>query len=100
MLESAIIWTLTPGQNYTAIVRGTNGTTGIGIVEAYDLDPAAASKLGNISTRGFVDVDDNVMIAGLIVWPEQWNEPPDSGPSARADVERFWGAKCAGGSDS
>jgi hypothetical protein len=68
-LESAIIWTLTPGQNYTAVVRGVNGTTGVGVVEAFDLDQAAASKLGNISTRGFVDVDDNVMIAGLIVSP-------------------------------
>ncbi len=68
-LESAIIWTLTPGQNYTAVVRGTNNTTGIGVVEAFDLDQAAASKLGNISTRGFVDVDDNVMIAGLIAGP-------------------------------
>jgi plastocyanin len=68
-LESAIIQTLTPGQNYTAAVRGANGTTGIGIVEAFDLDQAAASKLGNISTRGFVDVDDNVMIAGLIAGP-------------------------------
>ena len=67
--ESAIIWTLTPGQNYTAVVRGINGTTGIGVVEAFDLDQAAASKLGNISTRGFVDVDDNVMIAGLIAGP-------------------------------
>jgi len=64
--ESAIIWTLAPGQNYTAVVRGANGTTGIGVVDAFDLDPTAASKLGNISTRGFVDVDDNVMIAGLI----------------------------------
>ncbi|MEY2489589.1 MAG: hypothetical protein QOC70_1531 [Verrucomicrobiota bacterium] len=68
-LESAIIWTLTPGQGYTAIVRGNSGATGVGVVEAYDLDQAAASKLGNISTRGFVDVDDNVMIAGLIVTP-------------------------------
>jgi uncharacterized delta-60 repeat protein len=68
-LESAIIWTLTPGQGYTAVVRGKDGTTGVGIVEAFDLDQAAASKLGNISTRGFVDVDDNVMIAGLIVSP-------------------------------
>jgi uncharacterized delta-60 repeat protein len=68
-LESAIIWTLTPGQNYTAVVRGINNTTGVGVVEAFDLDQAAASKLGNISTRGFVDVDDNVMIAGLIVSP-------------------------------
>ena len=68
-LESAIIRTLSPGQNYTAVVRGLNGGTGIGIVEAFDLDQAAASKLGNISTRGFVDVDDNVMIAGLIAGP-------------------------------
>jgi hypothetical protein len=68
-LESAIIWTLTPGQNFTAVVRGINGTTGIGVVEAFDLDQAAGSKLGNISTRGFVDVDDNVMIAGLIAGP-------------------------------
>jgi hypothetical protein len=68
-LESAIIATLTPGQNYTAVVRGINNTTGVGVVEAFDLDQAGASKLGNISTRGFVDVDDNVMIAGLIVSP-------------------------------
>jgi hypothetical protein len=67
--ESAIIWTLTPGQGYTAIVRGKNGTTGIGVVEAYDLDHSPTSKLGNISTRGFVDVDNNVMIAGVIVGP-------------------------------
>jgi plastocyanin len=67
--ESAIIWTLTPCQNYTAVVRGLNGTTGIGVVDAFDLDQAASSKLGNISTRGFVDVDDNVMIAGLIAGP-------------------------------
>jgi plastocyanin len=67
--ESAIIWTLTPGQGYTAVVRGAGGSAGIGVVEAYDLDQAAASKLGNISTRGFVEVDDNVMIAGLIAGP-------------------------------
>jgi hypothetical protein len=67
--ESAVIETLTPGQTYTAIVRGLNNTTGVGLVEVYDLDQAAASKLGNISTRGFVDVEDNVMIAGLIAGP-------------------------------
>jgi hypothetical protein len=67
--ESAIIATLTPNQNYTAIVRGKDGSTGVGIVEAFDLDQGAASKLGNISTRGFVDVDNNVMIAGLIAGP-------------------------------
>jgi hypothetical protein len=68
-LESAIIWPLAPGQGYTAIVRGINGTTGVGVVEAYDLDHSPSSRLANISTRGFVDVDNNVMIAGLIVGP-------------------------------
>jgi N-acetylneuraminic acid mutarotase len=35
--ESAIIATLPPGR-YTAIVRGVNNTTGVGLVEVYDLD--------------------------------------------------------------
>jgi uncharacterized protein YkwD len=67
--ESAIIVTLSPNQNYTAVVRGKNGQFGLAVVDAFDLDQAAASKLANISTRGFVGVDDNVMIAGVIVGP-------------------------------
>jgi len=35
--ESAIIATLPPG-NYTAIVRGVNDTTGVALVEVYDLN--------------------------------------------------------------
>ena len=65
-LESAIVRSVAPG-NYTAIVRGVNNGTGIGVVEAYDLDPSADSKLANISTRGFVQTGDNVLIAGTIV---------------------------------
>ena len=34
--ESAILQTLAPG-NYTAIVRGVGNTTGVGLVEVYDL---------------------------------------------------------------
>ncbi len=64
-LESAIIATLPPG-GYTAVLRGNNAGTGVGLVEAYDLDTAAGT-LANISTRGFVDTDDNVMIGGFIV---------------------------------
>lgn len=64
--ESAIVATLNPG-TYTAILAGTNNGAGIGVVEVYDLDPAADSKLANISTRGFVDTGANVMIGGLIV---------------------------------
>ena len=64
--ESAIIRSLSPG-NYTAIVRGANNLTGIGVVEAYDLDNPADSRLANISTRGLVQTGDNVLIAGTIV---------------------------------
>src|SRR5207253_5443687 len=67
-LESAIVATL-PANNsaYTAIVRGVNNGTGVGLVEAYDLDRTVNSKLANISTRGFVQTGDNVLIGGLIV---------------------------------
>jgi hypothetical protein len=44
-----------------------NNTTGIGVAEIYDLDRVADSKLANISTRGFVQGGDNVMIGGFIV---------------------------------
>ena len=52
---------------YTATVRGVNGGTGIGAVEVYDLNRAVDSKLANISTRGLVQTEDNVLIGGLIV---------------------------------
>jgi hypothetical protein len=64
--ESAIIANLQPG-NYTAILRGVNNTTGVALVEVYDLAPAASSSLGNVSTRSFVQTDSNVMIGGFIV---------------------------------
>jgi hypothetical protein len=65
-LESALVATLNPGA-YTAILAGNNQGTGIGVVEVYDLDQSAHSKLANISTRGFVDTGDNAMIGGFIV---------------------------------
>ncbi|CEF49260.1 unnamed protein product [uncultured bacterium] len=64
--ESAIIATLPPG-NYTAIVSGVNNTTGVALVEVYDLSPDATSILGNISTRDFVQTGDSVMIGGFII---------------------------------
>ena len=48
-------------------MSGKNNTTGIGLVEIYDLQPAPSSKLANISTRGSVGTDENVMIGGLIL---------------------------------
>jgi hypothetical protein len=64
-LESAIIAILQPG-NYTAIVRGVNNTTGIALVEAYELD-STATRLMNISTRGKVGIGNEVLIGGFIV---------------------------------
>jgi hypothetical protein len=67
-LESAIVATLPANSTgYTAIVRGANNTTGIALVEVYDVDQTVDSKLANISTRGFVQTGDNVLIGGLIV---------------------------------
>lgn len=66
--EAAIVHTLAPGA-YTAVMRGKNGTTGVGLLDAYDLDPRPNSKLGNISSRGFVGQGDNVLIGGFIVGP-------------------------------
>jgi hypothetical protein len=65
--ESAIFATLAPGE-YTAVVSGADGGTGIGLVETYDLSTAPApSKLANISSRGFVGTDEDVLIGGIIV---------------------------------
>ena len=66
--ESAIVRTLVPGA-YTAILRGNGGSSGIGLMEVYDLHQGANSKLANIATRGFVETGNNVMIGGFIVGP-------------------------------
>ena len=75
-LESAIDVILAPGA-YTAIVRGnpvpppprlpTPNPNGVALVEVYDLDAAALSKLGNISTRAFVNTGIDIVIAGFIL---------------------------------
>lgn len=64
--EAAILSSLAPGA-YTAVVSGVGNTTGIALIEVYDLDRTVDSKLGNISTRGFVQTGDNVLIGGFIV---------------------------------
>jgi hypothetical protein len=68
--ESALSDQLAPG-NYTAIIRGKNDTTGIGLAEVYDREASSDSKLANISTRGVVETGDNVMIGGFIVGNNQ-----------------------------
>ena len=72
--EAAIIASLPPAA-YTAVLTGKNQTTGIGLLEIYDLDQAAGSELANISTRGFVGGQNNVMIGGFILG----GNPPQAG---------------------
>ena len=72
-LESAIDAILSPGA-YTAIVSGKNNTTGVGLVEVYDLSQAAPAKLGNISTRAFVGSGSDVVIAGFILGGNSGND--------------------------
>jgi hypothetical protein len=63
-LESAIDATLAPG-NYTAIVRGQGNSTGVALVEIYDVGQGGSSKLGNISTRAFTSTGSDIVIAGF-----------------------------------
>lgn len=65
-LESAIVATLKPG-TYTAAVRGNNGSSGVGLVELYDLSRTSDSKLANISTRGVASSAADVLIGGFIL---------------------------------
>jgi Lysyl oxidase len=64
--EAAMVQTLSPGA-YTAIMQGAGNTTGVGLIEVYDIDVNANSILANISTRGFAGTGDNVMIGGEII---------------------------------
>lgn len=64
-LESAICVTLNPAA-YTAIVKGKDNTSGVGLAEVYDLGQSA-SKLGNMSTRAFVSTGSDIVIAGFIL---------------------------------
>lgn len=72
-LESALVGSWVPG-GYTLILSGNNNRTGLGVVEAYDLDTSANSMLANISTRGLVESGDNILIGGFIVGPSNQGE--------------------------
>ncbi|MGH8020030.1 MAG: matrixin family metalloprotease [Opitutaceae bacterium] len=80
--DAALIATLPPG-SYTAQATSKTGAEGVGIVEAYDLDSASngTSRLINLSTRGYVDQGNRIMIAGFVV----------SGPAPRKYLIRAVG---------
>ena len=57
------------------MLAGNGGNTGVGLVEAFDLDQSSPAKLANISTRGFVGTQDNVLIGGFIIGPDNGGMP-------------------------
>ena len=86
--EAALIATLAAG-TYTVIERGKQATTGIGLIEIYDLGAGTGPELANISTRGFVDTGSNVMIAGFIIASSTGGSSQVIVRGARAFVRRF-----------
>lgn len=71
--ESALIKTLASG-NYTAILQGKNGTTGIGEVEVVDIDPASAARLGNIAFRMRAGTGDSALVGGFTIDGPQYEK--------------------------
>lgn len=64
--DAALVATLSPGV-YTAHVSGVGSTTGLTLLEVYDVTGAA--RLMNLSTRALVGSGANILISGLIVAP-------------------------------
>jgi hypothetical protein len=64
--DAALIATLTEG-SYTVILSGVNNSTGVALVEVYDLEPSSTARLINLSTRAFVGTGSELMIAGFIL---------------------------------
>ncbi len=72
-LESAIVATLAPGP-YTALVMGKNNTTGLGLIEIYDLASPGSAQLINISSRALVSSGSGLVIAGFILGQASGND--------------------------
>jgi sugar lactone lactonase YvrE len=64
--DSAMLAALTPG-SYSVELSGVGSTTGVGLVEVYEVNTSDPSLLVNISTRAEVGTGANVLIAGFVV---------------------------------
>ncbi len=64
--DAALLLNLSPG-NYTAHVESGDGTTGIALVEIYDVDGQPLAHLANISARAQVRAGEGALIGGLVI---------------------------------
>lgn len=64
--SSALLLTLNPGV-YSFVVRGTNNTSGIVLLEVYDAEVGSGSRFVNIATRAFASTGAGVAIGGFVV---------------------------------
>jgi PKD repeat protein len=67
--ESALVITLDPGA-YTVVMRGKDNSSGIGVVEMYDIGLAANARLANVSSRGLIGTGDDILIGGFFAGPQ------------------------------
>jgi hypothetical protein len=81
--RDAVIFTSLPPGNYTATTASPAGATGTVLIEVYDADLIRdpASRLANLSTRGFVSTGTDTLIAGFVV----------AGPGPRTYLVRIAG---------
>ena len=68
--DSALYLSLTPG-NYTAELSGLGGTTGLGLVEVYELDNTDPALLSNLSTFSHVGTGTSILTAGFVITGNQ-----------------------------
>ena len=64
--DGALLANLAPG-SYTAQVVGLSNTTGVGLVEIYELGVPSAERFVNLSSRAFVGTGANILIPGLVL---------------------------------
>ena len=83
--EAALVRTLAPG-DYSVILGGADNTTGLGLVEIYDLDYSRLAAFANISTRGLVEPGDHALIGGIIIQPPA--NPPANLPQVMPSTVR------------
>lgn len=65
--DAALVTTLAPGA-YTAQVSGAGGSSGLALVEVYEIG-STGPALVNLSSRAFVGTGTSVMIPGLVITP-------------------------------